>query len=96
MEEDIQSLVVFPGLGEVEEVLTVGLGEDQVVFVVSSVVPADIQQGVDFPLELQPEAVDEAHLVRTVDVVEGQSSALIVEKQSDPAGGTQHRQDHPA
>lgn len=75
------------GLGEGEGVLPVRLGEDQGVFVVSSFVPTDVQQGVDFPLELQPEAVDETQLVRTVAVVEGQSSVLIVEKQSDPAGG---------
>lgn len=75
--------------------LPVRLGEDQGVFVVSSVMPADVQQGVDFPLDLQPEAVDEAQLVGTVAVIEGQTSALVVQEESHPTGGTQHRQNHP-
>lgn len=71
------------------------LGEDKGLFVVSSVVPADVQQGVDFPLDLQPEAVDKTQLVRTVAVIEGQISTFIVQEQSQPTGGHRHRQDHP-
>lgn len=90
----MQSLV-FVGLGQVGGGLPAGLGEDQGVLVAPSVVPADVQQGEDFPLEFQPEAVDEAQLVRTVHVVEGQSPALVIQKQSDPVGGARQRQDHP-
>lgn len=93
MEEDVQSLLV--GLGQVVGGPPAGLGEDQGVCVVPSVVPADIQQGEDFPLEFQPEAVDEAQLVRTVRVVEGQSPALVIQKQAHPVGGGRQRQDHP-
>lgn len=82
-------------LGEAKEVLPVRLTEDQGMFVVSSVMPADIEEGVDFPLDRQPEAVDEAQLVGTVDVIEGQTSALIVQEESHAAGGTQHWQNDP-
>lgn len=64
-------------------------------FVVSSVVPADVQQGIDFPLDLQSKAVDEAQLVRTVAVIEGQDSTLIVQEQSHLAGRHRQWQDHP-
>ena len=77
------SLVMFVRLGE-----GVRLGESQGLFVVPSIVPADIQQGTDFPLDIQPEGVDEAQLFRTVHVIEGQRSALIVQEESQPVGGT--------
>lgn len=85
---------MFLGLGE-GDVLPVRMGKDQGMFVVSSVMPADIQQGVDLPLDLQSETVYEAQLIRTVAVIEGQASALIVQEESNPAGWTQHGQDHP-
>lgn len=93
----ILSLVLFVGEGEAEgeELHPVRQGKGQRLFVVSSVVPADIQQGVDFPLDLQSEAVDETQLVRIVAVIEGQTSALIVQEQSQPAGGHRQRKDHP-
>lgn len=75
--------------------LPIRLGEDQGLSVATSVMPADIQQGVDFPLDLQSEAVDEAQLVGTVGVIEGQISAFIVQEESHPAGRTHHRQDNP-
>ena len=75
--------------------LPIRLGEDQGLSVATSVMPADVQQGVDFPLDLQSEAVDEAQLVRTVGVIEGQVSAFIVQEESHPAGRTHHRQDNP-
>jgi len=93
--------VLFVGLGEEvflvglgEEVLLVGLGEDQGLLVVSAVMPADVQQGVHVPLYLQLEAVKEAELIRTVAVIEGQRSALIVQEETDPVRGRKHRQDH--
>lgn len=87
------SLVLSQGLGD--EVFPVGWDKDQWMFVVSSVMPADIKQGVDFSLDLQPEAVDEAQLVRIVTVIEGQDSTLIVQEQSHLARGHRQWQDHP-
>ena len=78
-----------------EEVGPVRLGEDHGLCVVSSLMPADVQQGVDFPLNIQPEAVDEAQLVRTVAVIEGQTSSLVVQEQSHPARGRRQREDDP-
>ncbi len=78
-------LILFLWMGE--EVLPVRLWEDQGLFVVSPVIPADIQQRVDFSLDLQPKAVDEDQLVRTITVIEGQNSSLIIQKESHPAWG---------
>lgn len=64
-------------------------------FVISSVVPADIKQGVDFSLDLQLEAVDETQFIRIVTVIEGEDSTLIVQEQSQLARGHRQWQDHP-